>query len=142
MLLNHDEPWARERLDRTREAMPEMAILFAALADDPNPYSLQDKGEGLVFASEKPVDGRPNRARVKVFTVTDGPMKNRRAVFFYKESQVPFSHDRHSYGVCLPPTSGPVPADVRAWLRFATTGFDPAERPESLRLAFAFTVPD
>jgi hypothetical protein len=142
MLTNLAESWAQDRLTRTRESMPEMAGLLDALKDDPSPFSVQDKGEGLVFASEKPVDGRPNRARVKVFTVTDGPMKNRRAVFFYKESLVPFSHDRHSYGVCLPPTSGPAPADVRAWLRFATTGFDPAERPESLRLAFAFTVPD
>jgi hypothetical protein len=69
-------------------------------------------------------------------------MKARKAVFFYKESQVPWSRDRHSYGVCVAPTSGPAPEDIQSWLRFTATGFDPAERPETLRLAFAFTVPE
>ena len=79
---------------------------------------------------------------MKLFTVTDGPMEGRMVVFFYKQSQVPFSRDRHSYGVCVMPSSGPAPADINDWIFFASSGFDPTARPTALRTAFAFTVPD
>ena len=103
MLRNDEESWVRERLRHVRETMPEATALILELEQGPDPFLVRPDGEGLEIAAEKPVAGRANRARVKLFTVPDGPMKGRRAIFFYKASQVPFSLDRLSYGVCMCP---------------------------------------
>jgi hypothetical protein len=142
MLRNAEESWVRERLRMVRGSMPEAAPLIDELERDPDQFLVRPDGEGVEFAALKAVEGRVNRSRIKLFTVPDGPMKGRRAIFFYKASQVPFSIDRLSYGVCMVPVNGPANRDVGDWLHFASSGFDPAARPDNLRQAFAFTVPD
>lgn len=142
MLQNSGEPWARQRLDRIRDEMPDIAPVLAEIERTQDSFSLVEDGGSLELAANKPVENRQNRARLKFFTVPDGSMRGRKAVFFYKRSQIPFSRDRLSYGVCMIPSTGPSPREIEEWLFFASTGFDPAARPESLRQAFAFTVPD
>jgi hypothetical protein len=142
MLQNAAEQWAKELLQKAREEMPDVAPVLAELERASDPFSLVENGGTLEFAAHKPVENRQNRARLKIFTVPDGSMRGRKAVFFYKRSQIPFSRDRLSYGVCMIPSTGPSPREIEEWLFFASTGFDPAARPESLRQAFAFTVPD
>jgi hypothetical protein len=142
MLQNARESWAQETLLRVRDEMPDIAPVLAEVERTGDPFSLVENGGGLELAAHKPVENRQNRARLKFFTVPDGSMQGRKAVFFYKRSQIPFSRDRLSYGVCMIPSTGPSPQEIEEWLFFASTGFDPAARPESLRQAFAFTVPD
>lgn len=142
MIMNANDPAVRERLGEGRRRLPPAAALFDALESREEPFSFRAEAPGLEFQALKPVGKYPNRAVLKVFEVGDGPLQGRAAVFFYKRSQIPWSRDRHSYGVCLVGSSGPAPGEVDEWLAFAATGLDPDRRPSRLRQAFTFTVPE
>lgn len=142
MLTNTKSAPEQEELEKVAGALPSARPFLDAIEAHPDPFTVESDAGGAEFAAQKPVENRPNRARMKLFRVSDGPMEGRVVVFFYKQSQVPFSRDRHSYGVCVMPSSGPAPAEIKDWIFFASSGFDPAARPAGLRTAFAFTVPD
>jgi len=142
MISNIEERGAKEHLDRATQEMPSATLLIEALVGHADPFLVQDGPDGIEFAAQKSMNNRPNRARVKLFTVAEGPMQGRVAAFFYKRSQIPFSRDRHSYGVCMIPSTGPSQSDIGDWIFFTSSGLDPAARPSGLRQAFAFTVPD
>jgi hypothetical protein len=142
MIFNIEEQGTKEHLNRATKEMPSAKPLIEALVAHADPFLVQDGPGGIEFSAKKPVNNRPNRARVKLFTVAEGPMQGRVAAFFYKPSQIPFSRDRHSYGVCMIPSTGPGQSDIGDWIFFASSGLDPAARPSGLRQAFAFTVPD
>jgi hypothetical protein len=142
MVTNAQETAVAERLNRARREFPAAVPVLDALAAHPDPFALRTETGGLEFAALRPVDGRPNRAVLKLFTVTDGPMTGRVAVLFYKRSQVPFSRDRYSYGVSLVAATGAEPEEIATWFDFASRGFDPEARPLRLRQAVTFTVPD
>jgi len=142
MLTNADLPQARARLVEARRRLPAVLPLLDAFEGRPEEFSLLVEGSGLEFRAMASVGRHPNRAVIKLFEVGDGPLEGRTAVFFYKKSQIPWSRDRHSYGVCLVGSSGPAPGEVEEWVSFASTGFDPERRPSRLRQAFTFTVPD
>ena len=142
MLTNANSAAEKKLLKEVSGAMPPARPFLEAIQGHPDPFTIEPNAESAEFVAQKPVENRPNRARVKLFTVADGPMEGRVVVFFYKQSQVPFSRDRHSYGVCVMPSSGPSATDINDWIYFASSGFDPVARPTALRTAFAFTVPD
>jgi hypothetical protein len=142
MITNQNEPDAARALDRCRAEIPASEAFLKALQGHPDPFECRPVGSGFDFASLREVDGRPNRAVVKVFTIPDGPMKGQAAAFFYKGSLVPFGRERFSYGVCIIPGADASPAEMKGWLDFAASGFDPDIRPPKLRRAFTFTVPD
>lgn len=142
MIANLDPP-AEERLQTLLRELPAAAPILDLLLTDPEPFSL---GGGRAaepeFSALRPVQGRPNRAVIKLFRIADGPLVGRIALFFYKKSQIPFSRDRHSYGAAVLPERDADPAELRSWVQFAGGGFDPQTRPSKLRLALTFTVPD
>lgn len=142
MLENADEPGVPQRLEELASAIPSGASLVEAVCDHSDPFQLLPGTKGFDFAALTPVEGRPNRAVFKLFKIEDGPMEKTDAVFFYKTSQLPFSHDRFSYGVCLAPRQRSPNSAYQEWLRYATCGFDPTFTPKNLRRAFTFTVPD
>ena len=115
------------------------ARFLEALRAHKAPFSPMEGADGLVFQADGEVDGRPNRARVKLFRVDEGPLAGTPALFFYKASRIPFSRDRYSYGVCLM-QGADLPLD--RWLDYPASGFDPALAPSELRRAFPFTVPE
>ena len=141
-MLTNSNSEAEKLLETVTGDMPSARPFLDAIQEHPDPFTIEHDSVSVEFAAQKHVENRSNRARMKLFTVTDGPMEGRMVVFFYKQSQVPFSRDRHSYGVCVMPSSGPAPTDINDWIFFASSGFDPAARPTALRTAFAFTVPD
>ncbi len=141
MIQNQEDPRVAAALARCRETIPAAVPLLDLAGSHPDGYEFRPDRSDFEFAALREVDGRPNRAMLKIFTIADGPLRGQAAVFFYKRSQVPFSRDRFSYGVVtLPPGAGP--GEVAGWLDFASGGFDPEARPSRLRLAFTFTVPD
>ena len=142
MIQNLREPRAFYRLKEGREDLSSAVSLLDAIARDQEPFSLRLETPGIEFQALSPVGTHPNRAVLKVFRIDAGPLEGRTAVFFYKKSRIPWSRDRHSYGVCLLPTSGPTPGEVEEWIEFAATGFHPDHRPSRLRQAFTFTVPE
>lgn len=142
MLTNIESDAVEDLLERASRDIPPARSFLDALVRHPDPFTFEKGGDGIEFAAQRPVQNRPNRARLKLFRVADGPMTGRVAAFFYKPSQVPFSRDRHSYGVCMLPSSGAASPEIGDWIFFASSGFDPAARPTGLRTAFSFTVPD
>lgn len=142
MINNALEPAVAERLARCRAEIPASGPLLDRAAAHPDEFAFRLDATGFELAALHPVEGRPNRSIVKIFAVPDGPMKGQAAVFFFKRSQIPFSLDRFSYGVCLLPAVSPPPEDLDGWLAFASNGFDPNVVPHRLRRAFTFTIPD
>jgi hypothetical protein len=142
MITNAGDAGVGQRLERARGAFPAAAAVLDALAGHPDPFSFRTEMDGMEFAAERPVDARPNRAVLKVFSVGDGPMSGRTAVFFYKRSQVPWSRDRYSYGVAILSPDGADPREIAGWLDYASTGFDPDAKPVHIRQAVTFNVPD
>ena len=142
MIQNVTEPQVSNRLEQGRETLSSAASFLDAIAEDHEPFSLRLESPGIEFQALSPVGTHPNRAVLKVFRIDAGPLEGRTAVFFYKKSRIPWSRDRHSYGVCLLPSSGPTPGEAKEWIEFASTGFHPDHRPSRLRQAFTFTVPE
>ena len=142
MIQNLPDTQVSRRLERGREELSPAAPLIEAIETEKKPFALRLESPGLEFQALAPVGPHPNRAVMKLFRVPDGPLEGRTAVFFYKKSRIPWSHDRHSYGVCLVAPSGPTPGEVEEWIDFTSTGFHPEHRPSRLRQAFTFTVPE
>lgn len=142
MLENDRDPQVRQLLEAFRNEIREAEPFLDALQGHPDPFKVRVAGHGYEFIAHRSVEGRPNRAVVKIFMVSDGPLKGQAAVFFYKPSRIPSSRDRFSYGVCMIPRTGPEEGEVLEWLAFASSGFHPDARPSRMRRAFTFTVPD
>jgi len=142
MIQNLAESHVSNRLREGREHLAAAVPLLDAITENQQPFSLRLESPGIEFQALAPVGTHPNRAVLKVFRIDEGPLEGRAAVFFYKKSRIPWSRDRHSYGVCLLPSSGPTPGEVEEWIQFAATGFHPDQRPSRLRQAFTFTVPE
>ena len=142
MIQNVREPQVSDRLQQEKKGLSAAVSLLDAIAEAGEPFSMRLESPGIEFQALAPVGTHPNRAVLKIFRIDDGPLEGRTAVFFYKKSRIPWSRDRHSYGVCLLAPSGPTPGEVEEWIDFATTGFHPEHRPSRLRQAFSFTVPE
>lgn len=140
MLKPDPTPELRERLDALRRDLQTADVMIQAVTEHPDAFEFIPGEDSLEFKALKPVDGRPNRAMLKLFKIQDGPMAGREALFFYKKSQIPWSVDRFSYGVCMCSPGGT--GDEAGWLDYASEGFDPDRVPKQLRRAFTFTVPE
>jgi hypothetical protein len=136
MISNRSESGVAEWLESAVECRRRLADAIDA---HPEPFALRPAGAEAEFAALTPVEGRPNRARLLVFTIDEGPLAGTPAVFFHKQSRIPFSHDRFSYGVCLVHGENP---PLGSWIEYAASGFDPGRQPDGLRKAFTFTIPE
>jgi hypothetical protein len=141
MLVNRENPEVRRRLKDLASRLRSGRSLVEAICNYPDSFELLLETNGLEFAALSPVEGRPNRSIMKLFQIRDGPLADREAVFFYKRSQIPFSNDRFSYGVCIVSSKGVPKDDQEKWLEYASKGFDPQCSPRQLKRAFTFTVP-
>ncbi len=142
MIQNLREPQVFYRVQQGKEDLFTAASLINGIVEVEEPFSMRLESPGIEFQALSPVGTHPNRAVLKIFRIDAGPLEGRTAVFFYKKSRIPWSRDRHSYGVCLLAPSGPTPGEVEEWIDFAATGFHPQHRPSRLRQAFTFTVPE
>lgn len=108
-----------------------------AIRSHPDPFSLDPDLEGLDVGAENRIDGKPNRARFKMFPLSAG----RLAVFFYKPSLLHYSRDRFSYGGRVFDAATVGDGDIRTWLDFLAAGMPPDRRPEKLLRGFPYDVP-
>jgi hypothetical protein len=115
---------------------PRLAQVFAFLHALPDRFARDRERAGLDVRCGNEVSGSPNRARIKAFA----PDANVLVLFLYKDSQVPFSDDRFSYGAAI--FKRGVDAGVLERVAaFALSGLDPARRPADVRKTFPYTVP-
>jgi len=139
MIANQIQPAAAEKLRGETEANPLAGAVAAAADASVHPFEIETCGAGLEVVAQAPLpNGIPNRARMKVFS----PKPGHTLVFFFKKSLVPYSRDRYSYGGLDLRASSVEPQEIATWLDFLTSGFHPDKRPERLRRAFPYEIPE
>jgi len=139
MIDNLHEPGIPPKVQEEAGANAVVDAVAVALAASPDPFAIELNCAGLEVVAQTPLsNGLPNRARMKVFSPKPGYTR----VFFFKKSLVPYSRDRYSYGGLDLRTSTVNAQEVAAWLAFLTSGFHPVKRPEKLRRAFPYEIPE
>ncbi len=139
MISNRAQTAVTEKLSAEIGANAIARAVAAAVEVSDAPFEIETSGEGLeVMARALLPSGLPNRARMKIFS----PKAGHTLVFFFKKSLVPFSRDRYSYGGQDLRDPSIEPQEIAAWLDFLTSGFHPDKRPEKLRRAFPYEIPD
>jgi hypothetical protein len=119
-----------------RPSDPRLAAMFDLLDRHKAEFARDAARAGLDVRCTNEISGSPNRARIKAFA----PDANVLVVFVYKDSQVPFSDDRFSYGAAVLKRGFDAGAVERV-VEFALSGLDPARRPADVRKTFPYTVP-
>ena len=139
MIANSEQPGIYTKMKFEEESNPVVKAVVAAVGTSLYPFEIEESSSGLeVIAHELLPNNVPNRARMKIFSPKPGHTR----VFFFKKSLVPFSRDRYSYGGLDLPQSEVGEAEIQAWLTFLTSGFHPDKRPEKLRRAFPYEIPE
>jgi hypothetical protein len=117
-------------------ADPRLRAFLGFLAGRPEEFVLDPLRAGVDVGCANEVRGVPNRARIKAFAADANVL----VAFVYKDSQVPFSDDRFSYGAALL-KRGADPVVLGAVVDWAISGLDPDRRPKELKKTFPYTVP-
>jgi len=139
MIQNCNESAVSAKLKAEVEANALAGAVAAALENSVHPFEIETSGAGLEVVARAPLsNGLPNRARMKIFS----PKPGHTLVFFFKRSLVPFSRDRYSYGGFDLRAPSVEPNEIAAWLDFVNSGFHPEKRPEKLRRAFPYEIPE
>jgi hypothetical protein len=139
MISNHAQPGVAEKLRVEAEVHPIAGAVAAAAVASADPFEIESMGAGLEFVARAPLaNGLANRARMKILS----PKPGHTLVFFFKRSLVPYSRDRYSYGGLDLHTPSAEPQEIAAWLDFLTSGFHPDKRPDYLRRAFPYEIPE
>ncbi len=139
MIQNQLQPAVAEKLGAEAEANPIAGAVAAAAEASADPFEIEPSSAGLEIVARAPLaNGLPNRARMKIFS----PKPGHTLVFFFKKSLVPYSRDRYSYGGLDLRASSVEAPEISAWLDFLTSGFHPDKRPEKLRRAFPYEIPE
>ncbi len=139
MISNRTQTAVAEKLSAEAEANAIAGAVATAVDAAPEPFEIEAAGTGLEIVGRAPLpNGLANRARMKVFS----PKPGHTLVFFFKRSQVPFSRDRYSYGGQDLRGSAVDAQEIAAWLDFLSSGFHPDKRPQNLRRAFPYEIPE
>jgi hypothetical protein len=139
MIANQAQPTVAEKLSGEAAASPIAGAVAIAAEASADPFEIETMGAGLEVLARAPLpNGITNRARMKIFS----PKSSHTLVFFFKKSLVPYSRDRYSYGGLDLRAASVEPQEVAAWLAFLTSGFHPDKRPEKLRRAFPYEIPE
>jgi len=139
MIHNQDQPAVTAKLRAEIEAHTMAGAVAAAAEAASQPFEIETSGVGLELVARTPLpNGLPNRARMKIFS----PKPGHTLVFFFKKSLVPYSRDRYSYGGLDLRAPSVAAQEIAAWLDFLASGFHPDKRPENLRRAFPYEIPE
>lgn len=140
MLTNRDETGARSKLDEEISQNPPLAAVIDVVQSEPEPYAIDATATGLEIVPLNQVKNAPNRCRMKLFKPRE--TRDRLCAFFYKRSNLAWSRDRFSYGAVEFQPGLPPREEIQRWLAWLSSGFHPERRPEGLRRAFRYTIPE
>jgi hypothetical protein len=139
MITNQAQPAVATKLSAEAAANPIAGAVGATVESSADAFEIETTGAGLEIVARAPLpNGIPNRARMKIFS----PKSGHTLVFFFKKSLVPYSRDRYSYGGIDLRAASVEPQEISAWIGFLSSGFHPDQRPEKLRRAFPYEIPD
>ncbi|MBI4364906.1 MAG: hypothetical protein HY568_05700 [Candidatus Latescibacteria bacterium] len=140
MLTNASEPAGKAKLEEELRANPPFRRVIELLEEDAQPFAIDPAAGGLEIVPLNEVKQAPNRCRMKLFKPREA--KERLCAFFFKRSNLEFSRDRFSYGAVEFRPEQLSDEDVRTWIGWLVSGLDPDRRPERLRRAFLYTIPE
>jgi hypothetical protein len=83
-------------------------------------------------------NGLPNRARIRAYC----PRPSQTLVFFFKTSLIGGAQERHCYGGIDLKNDLPAPAEVRSWLDYLVSGFNPDIRPDQFQRTLRYLIPE
>lgn len=139
MIVNRGQEAVEERLRAEAGSNEVVRAVAEAIEAATDPFEIEIGGAGLEFAARGMLPNQlPNRARMKIFS----PKPGSTLVFFFKRSMVPYSRDRYSYGGLELRAPQVESKEIGAWLEFLSSGFHPDKRPENLRRAFPYEIPE
>jgi hypothetical protein len=140
VLINESDRASGEKLQRELAANPPLAPLVAFFRAAAERFEIATDSGGLELKPADPFRGAPNRCRVKLFRPRED--RERLCAFFYKKSNLAWSRDRFSYGGVEFRPGQVGETDARRWIAWLVSGFDPELRPERLRRAFLYDIPE
>jgi hypothetical protein len=120
---------------------PVLKIFFQMLEDRETKIEVYPTQGGLEIRFLNEVKEMPNRAYLRIFFPND----TKCVLFFHKKSSIPFSRDRFSYGgivIDLRSAGRFDPTDVNEWIDFLVSGFQPSQRPKSIKKSLPYTIPE
>jgi hypothetical protein len=139
VLIHEGRADVAEKLHRETGRMPVLPLFLSVLREEAPTFEILPEASGVDVAARGP-EGSPGRCRLKLFRPREG--HERLSVFFYKRSNLAWSRDRFSYGAVEFRPEQLTRDEVAAWLEWLVSGFDPTAKPERLRRAFLYDVPD
>lgn len=140
MLTNASEPASKAKLEVELQRNPTFARVVAFLHSASDPFAIDPESGGLEIVPLNEVKQAPNRCRMKLFRPREA--KERLCAFFFKRSNFEWSRDRFSYGAVEFRPEQLTEEDIRVWIGWLVSGLDPERRPEHLRRAFLYTIPE
>ncbi|HEX7078242.1 MAG TPA: radical SAM protein [Candidatus Eisenbacteria bacterium] len=132
------EPDGAARRDAAMERV--FGLLRDAARDHSGTFEVAERPAILEVIPRNLVRDAENRCRLKLFRPRED--KDRLCAFFYKRSNLAWSRDRFSYGAVEFLPEDVSPGDLSTWLAWLRDGFDPDRRPQHLRRAFLYTIPE
>ena len=140
MLINRDDAFASQKIARELERSPALARVLEVFESATQRFEIEEGSAGLDVIPVDPPPLAPSRCRLKLFTPREG--KDRLCALFYKRSNLAWSRDRFSYGGVEFRQDQLTDVAVRSWLAWLCSGFDPEGKPERLRRAFLYDIPE
>jgi hypothetical protein len=140
VLINRDHAFASPKIAWELERSPALARVLEVFESAIEQFEIEEGSAGLDVIPVDPSALAPSRCRLKLFTPREG--KERLCAFFYKRSNLAWSLDRFSYGGVEFRQDQLTEVAVRSWLAWLRSGFDPERKPERLRRAFLYDIPE
>jgi hypothetical protein len=140
MLSNRNDPGVEAKIREELRRNPGLLPVLEEIESASESFEVAAGSEGLDLAPAGLRSESANRCRMKLFRPRVG--KERLCAFFYKRSNLAWSQDRFSYGGVEFLPGEIARAGVRPWIEWLASGFDPVRRPERLRRAFLYDIPD
>lgn len=140
MLSDRNNAGVRAKLREELGENPGLARVVAAFQSASEGFEIVAESAGLELVPLESGPGALSRCRVKFFKPR--AEKERLCAFFFKKSNLPWSRDRFSYGGVEFLPDDLAESDIRTWVSWLVSGFDPERRPERLRRAFLYDIPD
>ena len=140
MLTNAAEPAVRGKLDQELGLNPAFSLVVELIRSSPEPFAIEPTAAGIEIVPLNQVKQAPNRSRLKLFRPREE--KERLCAFFFKRSNLEFSRDRFSYGAVEALPEQIRETEVRSWIEWLVSGLDPDHRPDRIRRAFLYTIPE
>ncbi|HEY3155232.1 MAG TPA: hypothetical protein VGK76_01220 [Candidatus Eisenbacteria bacterium] len=140
MLINREGGSVSRKIAGELERNPDLAPVLDVFESAPEGFEIDGAAAGLELIPVGSTGVAASRCRLKLFTPREG--KERLCAFFYKRSNLAWSHDRFSYGGVEFRPEQITEVAVRSWHAWLCSGFDPERRPERLRRAFLYDIPE